>query len=119
MNTAMETVNAFYEAFGRKDLKKLREVLAPDFTFKGPLMSFNNPDTFVQTMASLPFEATVEDSRFVVDGNRVAHAYLWKMTAPAKADIPMSEFFEISGKQISSIQLFYDSKLFPAGGGQS
>ena len=98
---------AYSQSLRIKDLQKLREVLAEDFTFKGPLMSFDSADAFVEAIGKMPFEATVEGSRFVADGNRVAHAFLWRMTAPAKADIPMCEFFEVSGAKIRSAELFY------------
>lgn len=113
MNAAMKTVGAFYEAFGRKDLKALRDLLAPNFTFKGPLMAFDNPESYVAAMAQLPFEAKILDSRFIADDDRVAHIFTWRMTAPAKAAIPMCEVFELKGGKIRSSELFYDSKLFP------
>ncbi len=119
MNPAMKTVTAYYDAFRRKDLKTLREVLAPDFTFKGPLMAFDSPDKYVEAMGQMPFQATVEGSRFIADGDRVAHAFLWKMTAPAKADVPMCEVFEVSGGKIRSSELFYDARLLLAVGGQN
>jgi ketosteroid isomerase-like protein len=115
----MKTVSAYYEAFGRKDLKKLRETLAADFTFKGPLMAFDDPDAFVEAMGQMPFQATVEGSRFIADGDRVAHAFLWKMTAPAKADVPMCEVFEVATGKIRSSELFYDARLLLAVGGQN
>lgn len=119
METAIESVNTYYEAFGRKDWKKVRAVLAEDFTFKGPLMSFNSAEAFIEAVGNLPFEATVEGSRFIAEGNRVAHAFLWKMTAPAKVDIPMCEVFELLGAKIRSAELFYDARLFPTGNVQS
>jgi len=60
------------------------------------------------------FDARAEGSRFIVEGERVAHAFLWKMKTPTKADVPMCEVFEISDGKIHSSELFYDSKLFPA-----
>lgn len=119
MKSAMQAVTEYYQAFGSKNLKRLREVLASDFTFTGPLMAFDNPDAFVAAMGTMPFEATVEGSKFIADGERVAHAFLWKMTSPAKADIPMCEVFEVNGGKIRSSELFYDARLFPAPGGQN
>jgi ketosteroid isomerase-like protein len=114
MKSALATVTAYYEAFGRKDLQQLREVLAPDFSFKGPLMAFDSAEAFVQAISSMPFEATIEGSRFISDGPRVAHAFLWRMTAPAQAEIPMCEVFELAGGKIRSAELYYDARLFPA-----
>jgi len=110
----METVTKYYEAAARKDRKALRAVLAPEFTFKGPLMAFDGPDAFVEAIVGMAFDAEPEGSRFIVDGERVAHAFLWKMKTPTTAEVPMCEVFEVSGGRICSSELFYDSKLFPA-----
>jgi ketosteroid isomerase-like protein len=119
MSQAMKTVTAYYEALDRKDPQKLREVLATDFTFKGPLLAFDSADAFVEGMGQMPFQATVEGSRFIAEGDRVAHAFLWKLTAPARADVPMCEVFEVSGGKIRSSELFYDARLLLAVGGQN
>ncbi len=116
MTTTMDTVGAFYEAFGSKDFDKLRSLLADDFTFKGPLMSFDAPDAFVTAIREMPFEGNPEDSRFIVDGNSVAHAFVWMISAPAKAEIPMCEVLEVEGGKVRSSELFYDSKLLPEAG---
>ncbi len=110
----MEAVTRYYEAVARKDRNALRAVLASDFTFKGPLMTFDGPDAFVEAIVGMAFDAGAEGSRFIVEGERVAHAFLWKMKTPAKAEVPMCEVFEISDGKILSSELFYDSKLFPA-----
>lgn len=114
MSSAMETVARYYEAAATKDGKALRSVLAPNFTFRGPLMAFDGPDAFVEAILGMGFDAGVERSRFIVEGDRVAHAFVWRMKTPAKAEVPMCEVFEISGGKILSSELFYDSKLFPA-----
>lgn len=116
MTAAMKTVSAFYEAFGTKDWKKLRSLITDDFTFRGALSTFNGPAEFIAGMSRMPFEGVPEASRFIVDGNRVAHAFVWKMTAPARAAIPMCEVLEVEGGRVRSSDLFFDSKLFPTPG---
>ena len=113
MTGTMKIVNAFYEAFGSKDWKKLRSLLTDDFTFQGALSTFSGSGEFIEAMSQMPFEGAPEGSRFVVDGNRVAHVFVWKMTAPARADIPMCEVLEVEGGKVRSSELFFDSKLFP------
>ena len=114
MKSPMEIVGRYYDAAARKDRHALRSVLASDFTFRGPLMAFDDPDAFVEGILGMDFDANAEGSRFIVDGELVAHTFLWRMRAPASADVPMCEVFELSNGQIRSSELFYDSKLFPA-----
>jgi len=116
MTPTMKTVGAFYEAFGAKDWKKLRSLITDDFTFRGALSTFNGPAEFIAGMSQMPFEGVPEGSRFMVDGNRVAHAFTWKLTAPTKAEIPMCEVLEVEGGKVRSSELFFDSKLFPTPG---
>ncbi len=116
MAKTMDTVGAFYEAFGQKDFDRLRTLLTDDFSFKGPLMAFDNPDGFIAGVSKMPFEGVPEGSRFIVDGNRVAHTFIWKMAAPTRVDVPMCEVLEVEGGKVRSSELFYDSKLFPTRG---
>ena len=114
MTKTMDTVAAFYKACGAKDWTKVRSLLADDFTFRGALSYFDSPNAYIEGVSSMPFAGAPVNSRFIVDGTRVAHAFVWKMTAPMEADVPMCEVFEVAGGKIKSSELFYDSKLFPA-----
>lgn len=116
MSKAMDTVGEYYAAFGSKDWDKLRTLLSDDFTFKGAMMSFENPEAFVAAMKEMGMEGVPEGSRFIADGNSVAHTFVWKMTAPAKVDVPMCEVFETEQGKVRSSQLFFDPKLFQAEG---
>lgn len=113
MNPVMNTVGIFYSAMAQRDSKKLRSVLSDDFSFQGPLMKFDDPDTFTEKMVAFPFEATASDSHFIVDGNNVAHTFRWKMTVPAKAEIPMCEILTVTNGKVQRSELFFDTKLFP------
>lgn len=111
--SSLDVVQEYYGAFAGKDMQRLRSLLSPAFKFRGPLLTASGPDEFIKAMAQMPFDATVSGSRFIADGNRVAHAFLWSMTAPAKADVPMCEVLEVENGQIQSADLYYDARLFP------
>lgn len=115
MKPVMNTVGVFYSALAQRDEKGLRATLADDFSFRGPMMQFDDPDAFTKTMVSFPFKATASGSRFIVDGNNVAHIFHWKMSAPVKAEIPMCEILTVAKGKIQRSELFFDTKLFPAG----
>ena len=76
------------------------------------MSTFESPDEFVAGVSQMPFEGVPEGSRFIVDGNQIAHAFTWKMTAPMKVDVPMCEILEVEGNLIRSSELYYDSRLF-------
>ena len=114
MNSIMDTVTDFYTTFAKQDWASLRGTLSDSFTFRGSMASFDSPDDFVAAMSQLPFEGEPESSGFIVDGNRVAHTFVWKMTSPSKAVIPKCEVLEVSYGKIQSSQLFYDSAAMPS-----
>ncbi len=114
MSDVMDTVGVFYEAFERKDWDRLRSVLDDGFTFRGSLARFDGPDAFVSAMQELPFEGSAEGSQFIVDGGRVAHVFVWRMTAPVAVDVPMCEVLAVRDGKVASSELFYDSQHFPS-----
>lgn len=115
MKPVMNTVGAFYSALAQRDEKALRSMLAEDFSFRGPMMQFDDPDSFTKMMVSFPFEAIASGSRFIVDGNSVAHIFRWEVSAPAKAEIPMCEILTVMKGKVLRSELFFDTKLFPSG----
>lgn len=118
---SVDTVKAYNEAMESKDMTRVRELLADDFSFAGPMMTVEGADAFVEFMSGGPFEASQETIQFVANGNSVAHVFLFRMTAPETAEIRMCEILGVTGGKIDSSQLFFDTAKFPAslGGGQS
>jgi len=100
-------------AFGQQKWEELRGVLADNFTFRGSMASFDTPEDYIAAMKSFPFEGAPIESKFMVDGNRVAHAFVWQMTAPVRTEIPMCEVLEIENGKVQSAELFYDSAAMP------
>ncbi len=111
---AMGVVTTFYQAMGDKDWGRLRSVLADDFTFRGSVATFDGPAEFVAGMQQLPFEGEPAGSRFIVDGEQVAHAFVWKMTAPIVSEIPMCEVLDVRDGKVCRSELFYDSNALPS-----
>ena len=114
MQSPVDTVKVFYEAQLSKDWNRVRAILADNFTFKGVKSCFDSPDAFVAGISRISHEGVVVNSRYIVDGNNIAHVFTWRLTAPVNADIPMCEVFEVIGQQLKSSVLFYDSRAFPA-----
>ena len=111
--TITETVKSYYEAVEGKDMSQLRELLAPDFSFEGPMMTFDGADAFVKFMENAPFEASHETIQMVSDGNSIAHVYVFRIAAPAIVEIPMCEIFDLGDGKINAVRLFFDTAKFP------
>ena len=85
----------FYKGAMKKDAARIRSALTDDFTFRGPTMSVDNPDAFVEIL--LNFDADVTNSRLIVDGERVAHQFVLDVAAPMQAKFPMCDVLEFQG----------------------
>ena len=111
MTTAMSparqnTVDAFYHGATVKDAKQIRSTLADDFTFKGPIMQFDTPDAFVESL--LGFDGKVSESKMIADGDHLVHLYVLDMGVK----IPMCDVIVFKGDKFGSMVLYTDSKLF-------
>lgn len=112
MAKAPQAVKAFYTSLTEQDGGRLRSILDDDFTFKSPLAEFDTPEGFVSMVGR--FGGWVETLRCIVDGDHVAHTFVYHMTAPGVADIPMCEVFELRNGQILSSRAYNNPGDFPA-----
>lgn len=105
----------FYAGAMNKNAQQIRSVLTDDFTFRGPMMSFDSPDAFVASL--LAVDADVTESRLIVEGEHVAHLFVLDVAAPIRAKVPMCDVLRFEGNRICAIELYTDTKLFePADG---
>ncbi len=105
------TLDRFYAAATDQDATVLRSLLTDDFTFKSPIGAFDNPDDYVAHLVS--FGGWVGDSRYIAEGDRVAHLCVYHMTSPGEATIPMCDIFTFEGERIAAQELFTDTRQFP------
>ena len=111
MANAPAAVHEFYTALTEQDAEKLRPVLRDDYTFTGPLGSFDTPEGFAGMVAA--FAGWVETTRCIVEGDSVAHTFTYHMTAPKTADVPMCEVFELRDGRILSSRYYFNPADFP------
>ena len=101
-----KTFDDFYNGATVKDVTKIRSALTDDFTFAGPMMQFDNPDDFVQSL--LRFDGKVTRSRMIVEGDYMVHTYVLDIGV----QIPMCDVVQFRGERMASMELYTDSKLF-------
>ena len=110
-----ETLSRFYAAATEQDAMTLRSLLTDDFKFTGPIGTFDNPDDYVDHLVG--FGGWVSDSRFIAEGDRVAHLCIYHMTSPGTATIPLCDIFTFDGNRLQAQELFTDTRLFPSAEG--
>ena len=112
MAKAPHAVRMFYTALSERNSKKLRSILTDDFTFKSPLAEFETPEGYVDMVGK--FGGWVETLDFIVESNRVAHTFVYHMTDPGVADIPICEVFELKNGLIKSSRAYNNAADFPS-----
>ena len=110
MTTTHETIRAFYANIENKDFASVRGLLHDDFSFRGPIDTFDSPDALVAKLAKL--EGVTESFRvrhLFVDGERGCCVYEL-ITATPLRESPVTEYFELRDGRISAIHAHYDSR---------
>ena len=108
-----KTLDRFYGAATDQDGEVLRSLLTDGFTFKSPLVSFDNPDDYVAHLVG--FCGSISESRFIAEGDRVAHTFMLNTRFPdGEATIPMCDIFTFDGDRIREQELFTDASRFPS-----
>jgi hypothetical protein len=101
-----KTFDDFYNGATVKDAAQICSALTDDFTMKGPMMTFTNPDAFVESL--LGFDCKVTESKLIVDGDDLVHLHVLDIGK----QIPMCDVITFRGDKFASMVLYTDSKLF-------
>jgi hypothetical protein len=102
---------SYLERFTRGDIDGAAELLADDFTFKGPILQSSSKAAFLSGSATAAAMARgCEIHHQWVDGDNVCSIYDFKVETPAgSGSIPMAEWSEIKGGKLVSSHLIFDT----------
>jgi hypothetical protein len=109
--TALETVARYYDAWQNRQ-GDFRDVpLADDFTFTGPVASFDTADGYRAMAADAgPAVTSFEVRRQFVDGNVVCSIIDWEMAIPGLGRMTSAELLEVEDGVIVRGELIYDGE---------
>ncbi|WP_153770720.1 nuclear transport factor 2 family protein [Labrenzia sp. CE80] len=106
------TLDQFYSGATARDASMIRPLLTEDFTFKAPMMNFDNPDAYVAHLVG--FCGYVKNSRHIAQGDNVVHLFTLVAQMPeGEKEIEMCDVFTFTGDKIMRQELYADSKQFP------
>jgi ketosteroid isomerase-like protein len=98
----------YLDAAAKKDVHRLRALLAPDLKFKGPSMSRSTAEEVIGALQRLSAIHVRNDVRRVfADGDEVCVIYDLVTDTPAGA-LPTIEWLRFEEGRIRSIDLYYD-----------
>jgi hypothetical protein len=109
--TAAETVARYYEAWQKKAGDLSEVPLADDFSFTGPVASFDSAEGY-RAMAREAGAAVTsfEVRRQFVDGGTVCSIIDWEMAMPGLGRLTSAELLEVVDGVIVRGELIYDAE---------
>lgn len=96
--------------FSRENMDALNELLADEFTFKGPLYEFDSADTYIQSLQSDPPQGFEYEMIRSFESESCA-CLIYQFSKP-DVSVPMAQIFEARGDRISRILLIFDARAF-------
>jgi len=109
--TPEETVASYYDAWMSKGGDMSNVPLAEDFTFSGPVASFEDAAGYRAMAAEAGKTVTsFEVRRQFVDGNTVCSIIDWEMAIPGVGGMSSAELLEVEDGKIVRGELIYDAE---------
>jgi len=109
--TALELAACYYDAWENKRGDFSEVPLAEDFSFVGPVASFETAEGY-RAMARQAGEAitSFRVRRQFLDGNTVCSIIDWEMAMPGLGKLTSAEVLEVADGQIVRGELIYDAE---------
>lgn len=103
----------FAQAFFDKDIDAIKDIVAENYSFKGPMMEMNSREELIDFIENLPFEVKEISSSYIEQGNQVVKICRDDFTVPPIGPQEMCEVLTFENGKIVKTQLFYDTAPFP------
>jgi hypothetical protein len=96
--------------FAGSNMDALNQLLADEFTFKGPFDEFDSPKSYIQSLQSDPPQGFEYEMIRSFETESCA-CLVYQFSKPG-VSVPMAQIFEISNGKISKILLIFDTRSF-------
>ena len=109
----VEVIRRYFEKFfsGKARHSEVRDLLADDFTFRGPLMSANSADGYVGQLKALGDEIEMYAEVRKLVGEDDVVAALVDFQGPT-GKIAYAQWFTMRGGKIAELEVIYDPRPF-------
>jgi ketosteroid isomerase-like protein len=113
MTSNVDTVKRLNAACQAKDFRMVESVLHPDFKFKDPTMTLNNPKEYLEFMQNCPFDGKLENATFIESGDKVVQILDCKMTKPSAFTMHMCDVLTFRDGKLVGEEVFFDTAQIP------
>ena len=108
---ALDLAQKFMDiVFTTGEFDKLRNILADDLQFRGPLYNFDTAEDYINAMKAAPPE-DFEYEMVKSFGKRSSACLIYKFTKPGVETV-MTQVFEVENQKIQKIILIFDTAVF-------
>jgi ketosteroid isomerase-like protein len=115
--SALDVVNRFYEVTDNRAVDELRDLVADDVTFEGPLMQAQGASEYVaMNQQLLPFHRGTRMLHQFVDGDSVCSIYELDLKTPQGGDLNLeiADCIQVKEGKIASQRIYFDPRAFDA-----
>ena len=112
-NDLKTLVLTYHDAFYRNDRAAVRQLLADNGTFIGPLNSFTDADAFLDSAAIfMQLSENTKIKKVFVDGNDVCVLYDSTTIVPSIPTLAIASWFKIESGKIAFFHVHFDPAPF-------
>jgi hypothetical protein len=112
-NDSKTIVLAYHEAFYKNDKVCVRELLANNGAFIGPLNSFTNADVFLDSASIfMQLSKKTEIKKILVDDGDVCLLYDSTTIVPSIPTLPIASWFKVESGKIKFFHVHFDPTPF-------
>lgn len=115
MGKALELVNRFYDLTEKSTTEGLKELLADNMTFSGPLMNTSNSKEYIQMLGQFgKFHDGIKMFRQFENGDEVCSIYQMNLKTPSGGSFSaqIADWIRVSGGKIFEQKIYYDPREF-------
>ena len=111
--TPSDTLKKFYATLEHNDLEASRQLLHPDFRFRGPMPQTDGADQFVAAIKEMAMQSRFKDIDMIERGETIVTFFTCEILAPFTGSFRMAERAVIREGRLVSSELLYDTGPFP------
>jgi ketosteroid isomerase-like protein len=111
MADAAQVAEEFFDAWTSKDFTRARELVHDDLSFAGPIDSFSDADSYLQSVQGLSQIITgIEKRKVFVDGDDVCVIY--DMHTVPVPESRIAEWYTVRDGKIAAVSVVFDARPF-------
>lgn len=108
-----DIVKKFSDAFCRGDIGAIKQVVAENYSFKGPMMQLEGREALIAFIENMPMVMSEKNSTYIEQGDTVVKQCRFEFSVPPIGLQEMCEVFTLKDGKITKAQLYYDTAAFP------